>query len=178
MKSMDYRYIEQLLERYWEAQTSVEEESILRAFFRQEDIPAHLASYAPLFVYQEKASQTVAGESLSERLLRKVEEIEGESSLRVVYAQRVGVAKRFMPLLRAASVVAVVLLVSVTAQHALHQTDAMNMQEAGVAVEHTNGMTQPIQAYEAGVNNSKTVVNEKSSMGIIRTDSINQDSTL
>ena len=29
---MDYKYIEQLLERYWACDTSVEEEQILRAF--------------------------------------------------------------------------------------------------------------------------------------------------
>ena len=34
---MDYKYIEQLLERYWQCQTSVEEERILRDFFGQEE---------------------------------------------------------------------------------------------------------------------------------------------
>ena len=32
---MDYKYIEQLMERYWNAETSLEEESILRSFFSQ-----------------------------------------------------------------------------------------------------------------------------------------------
>ena len=30
---MDYKYITQLLERYWEGTTSLEEEQILKAFF-------------------------------------------------------------------------------------------------------------------------------------------------
>ena len=30
---MDYKDIEQLLERYWQCETSVEEESVLRDFF-------------------------------------------------------------------------------------------------------------------------------------------------
>ena len=34
---MDYKYIEQLLERYWEGETTLQEEAILRAFFSQED---------------------------------------------------------------------------------------------------------------------------------------------
>ena len=32
---MDYKYIEQLLERYWNCETSAEEEQILRIFFQQ-----------------------------------------------------------------------------------------------------------------------------------------------
>ena len=32
---MDYKYIEQLLERYWACETTLEEEQILRAFFLQ-----------------------------------------------------------------------------------------------------------------------------------------------
>ena len=39
---MDYKYIKQLLERYWNCETSLEEEDILRTFFSQEDIPSEL----------------------------------------------------------------------------------------------------------------------------------------
>ena len=49
---MDYKYIEQLLERYWQCETSLEEESELRSFFSEEEVPAHLLRYKELFVYQ------------------------------------------------------------------------------------------------------------------------------
>lgn len=39
---MDYKYIKQLLERYWRCETSLEEEKILRTFFSQKDVPAEL----------------------------------------------------------------------------------------------------------------------------------------
>ena len=39
---MDYKYINQLLDRYWKAETSLEEEEILRAFFSQDELPAEL----------------------------------------------------------------------------------------------------------------------------------------
>ncbi|MCE6984063.1 pyruvate ferredoxin oxidoreductase, partial [Pseudomonas frederiksbergensis] len=51
---MDYKYINQLLERYWRCETSLEEEDILRAFFSQADIPADLKRYQPLFAYQRE----------------------------------------------------------------------------------------------------------------------------
>ena len=37
---MDYKYISQLLERYWNAETTLQEEEILKAFFQQDNVPA------------------------------------------------------------------------------------------------------------------------------------------
>jgi hypothetical protein len=34
---MDYKYIEQLLDRYFEAETPLKEEEILKAFFEQSE---------------------------------------------------------------------------------------------------------------------------------------------
>ena len=50
---MDSKYIEQLLERYWQCETSLEEEAELRAFFSGSDVPKHLLRYKDLFVYLE-----------------------------------------------------------------------------------------------------------------------------
>ena len=49
---MDYKYINQLLDRYWKAETSLEEEEILRAFFSQDELPAELKPYQALFSYE------------------------------------------------------------------------------------------------------------------------------
>ena len=43
--------IEELLERYFEGQTSTEEEATLRRFFASGDVPKNLAMYKPLFAY-------------------------------------------------------------------------------------------------------------------------------
>ena len=48
---MDYKYIEQLLDRYFDGQTSIAEEQILKIFFSQDHIPAHLNAYVCLFRY-------------------------------------------------------------------------------------------------------------------------------
>ena len=45
---MDYKYIEQLMDRYWECETSLEEEQILRTFFSQEMTkPGIYLAFAP-----------------------------------------------------------------------------------------------------------------------------------
>ncbi|HEX8038842.1 MAG TPA: hypothetical protein VF490_06810 [Chryseosolibacter sp.] len=61
---MDSEKIDQLLSRYWNCETSLEEEQQLRAFFRQTDIPDHLQETAALFRYfdaQKNKSLTEAG---------------------------------------------------------------------------------------------------------------------
>ena len=53
---MDYKYIEQLLDRYFEAETTLKEEQILKAFFEQseEELPESLRQYKPLFAAMEQ----------------------------------------------------------------------------------------------------------------------------
>ena len=104
---MDYKYIEQLLERYWAAETSLEEEDILRAFFSQKEIPAELEQYRTLFVYEatEKESQ-VLGDDFDERILAKIEE-----EPHAVKAREIPFKARLMPLFKAAAVVAIILTI-------------------------------------------------------------------
>ena len=73
MTNMDYKDIEQLLERYWQCETSVEEESVLRDFFSREDVPAHLLRYKNLFVYQQVQQEVGLGEDFDARILAQVE---------------------------------------------------------------------------------------------------------
>ncbi|UII23596.1 hypothetical protein [Fulvivirga ligni] len=51
---MDLDRIEQLLEKYWECETSGEEEQELKEFFNNNEVPEHLKSVAPLFTYFSK----------------------------------------------------------------------------------------------------------------------------
>ena len=60
---MDCKYIEQLLERYWQCETSLEEEAQLRAFFNGSDVPEHLLRYKDLFVYQQLQQEVGLGDS-------------------------------------------------------------------------------------------------------------------
>ncbi|MDH6306504.1 hypothetical protein M2459_003240 [Parabacteroides sp. PF5-5] len=49
----DYKYIEDLLERFFDGETSNEEEKELYRFFSREDIPEHLLPYKQVFHYFE-----------------------------------------------------------------------------------------------------------------------------
>lgn len=107
---MDYKYIEQLLERYWQCETSVEEESELRIFFSAGEVPAHLLPYKDLFVYQQAQQEVRLGDDFDARVLAQVE-------VPVVKARRLTLTGRFIPLFKAAAVIALILSLGNVAQH-------------------------------------------------------------
>lgn len=69
---MDYKYIEQLLERYWTAETSLEEERILQAFFAQRELPEHLALYQPIFATFNEERQEQLSADFDARLKKRL----------------------------------------------------------------------------------------------------------
>lgn len=55
--------IEELLNRYFEGETSAAEEQQLRAFFRQGEVPPHLAPYRALFAYFDEEIRLAADQA-------------------------------------------------------------------------------------------------------------------
>ena len=107
---MDYKYIEQLLERYWRCETSLQEEEILRLFFSQEEVPTNLVPYKDLFIYEQEQKETdILGDDFNQKILEKVN---GDQPVK---ACTITMRKRLMPLFKAAAVVAILL----TLQNAL-----------------------------------------------------------
>lgn len=108
---MDYKYIDQLLDRYWSGETTLEEEQILRSFFSQPDVPADMAKYRSLFLYEQTEPKTdVLGDDFDERILSMI----GEQP--VVRARVVTLRQRLTPLFKAAAIVAIILTLSNAAQ--------------------------------------------------------------
>lgn len=108
---MDYKYIEQLLERYFECQTTLEEEDILRTFFSQKDVPASLLKYQDLFAYQlSEPKEDTLGETFDRHIMELVDEPYP------VRARTISITQRLKPLFKAAAVVAIVLTLGNAAQ--------------------------------------------------------------
>ena len=112
---MDYKYIEQLLERYWECQTTLEEEAILRNFFRQEDVPASLLPYRQFFNEQDEMAEEHLGKDFADKILRLVGE---ETPVHVCKARRLTFMRRLRPFYRAAGLIAILLTIG----NAAHQS--------------------------------------------------------
>lgn len=135
---MDYKYIEQLLERYWNCETSLEEEQILRSFFRQKEIPAHLLRYKQLFVYQEVEKEMGLGDDFDAKILAQVEKP-------VVKAKPLSIRARFMPLYKAAAMIAVLFAVGTAVQRSMERS---NSDVVLVHEEYRDTATDPQVAYE------------------------------
>lgn len=115
---MDYKYISQLLERYWRGETSLEEEQILRAFFAQLNIPSELEPYRCLFVYEQtEPKQDVLPDDFEERMLKMVGEDVPSTAHRATFSERLA------PLFRAVAIVAIVLTLGNAANLSLSDND-------------------------------------------------------
>ena len=104
---MDYKYIEQLLERYWEGETTLQEEAILRAFFSQDDIPANLMRYKSLF--DCGLQEETLSDDFDARILEQIGSDEPKAKI-------VTLASRLKPLFKAAAIVAILLTIGNAAQ--------------------------------------------------------------
>ena len=71
---MDYRRIEDLLEKYWSCETSIEEEEELRAFYTKQEIPEPFSRFKTLFIYQKKEKETGLNNAFDQKILRKIEQ--------------------------------------------------------------------------------------------------------
>ncbi|MCD7901089.1 MAG: hypothetical protein LUH22_14825 [Bacteroides sp.] len=114
---MDYKYIKEVLDRYWNCQTTVEEEAELRSFFISEDVPASLQPDKDLFLYQSIQKDLKVSNGFEEKVLAQIE-------LPVVKIRRVTLFSRFKPLFKAAAMVVVLLTAGSVIEYSLSDKSA------------------------------------------------------
>ena len=123
---MDYKYIEQLIERYFDCMTTLEEEQILRSFFSQEDVPAHLMQYRDLFVFEVMAQKEVLGEDFDSRMMDIIENTgkqEKKDSVSSFKGRIIALRQGVKPLIRAAAIVAVIISVGNIMEHSMQPVE-------------------------------------------------------
>lgn len=76
---MDSKQVEQLLEKYWSCETTLEEEKALREYFKQPRVPEALEESASLFRYFEQQRQhRITDASFDAALGRKLQPEKGK----------------------------------------------------------------------------------------------------
>ena len=74
---MEYSTAKELLEKYWNCETSIQEEEMLRRYFHQENIPPDLKKYQDLFRYYSGEREKVLNGEFDDRILGMLETKKG-----------------------------------------------------------------------------------------------------
>jgi hypothetical protein len=69
---MDSNQLEELIKKYWDCETSLEEEERLRNWFRSHDVPERFKETAALFTYFDEQKQKSAGEHFEKQVIKRI----------------------------------------------------------------------------------------------------------
>ena len=78
---MDSKEIGQLLEKYWNCETTLEEEQVLRSYFNGPDVPDQLKDAAELFRFFENERQRALNTEFDNDVLRSVKKTERKTKV-------------------------------------------------------------------------------------------------
>ena len=181
---MDYKYIEQLLERYWVAETTEKEESILRAFFSQPDVPAHLLPYKELFSYEQSQAEISLSDDFDEKILQKIGATEPQTI--VVRAKRESIFRSLRPLYEAAAAIAIVAMVGYSASSYLNKQNSQSpwdynpasYQDSYQSAQQSYKVVQDgLEMFQKTASADSTKQNDNPNMmsAMLQSDAINKD---
>jgi len=86
---MDSKRLEELLQRYWEAETSLEEEQELRKYFCNEQVPDQWKEASTLFHYFEKQRQLTVSGNFEDSVVSKIKAPRGRMMTLVQISLRI-----------------------------------------------------------------------------------------
>lgn len=109
---MDYKYIRELLNRYFECETTPSEERMLRAFFSGDDVPEEFVAYKAMFDAFDQESSLKVSPSFKADLLHRV----GQTSSVVARPRQFSLRIYLRPLYNAVATIAIVMLAGHVAQ--------------------------------------------------------------
>lgn len=69
---MDLRQVEKILEKYWEGNSSMEEERLIKDFFAFGDVPEHLERYRELFITEELSVNPILDRDFDQEIINKI----------------------------------------------------------------------------------------------------------
>ena len=163
---MDYKYIEQLLERYWACETSLQEEQILRTFFQQAEVPAHLMPYKAVFDVQQEQAEPTLGEDFDVRMLQMVDNDECSMfnvQCSMTKAQPLtGWRRSWRPFYQAAGLVALILTIGMAAQRSFDGSEDPQQDQYA-----------QIDSMESPVQEATPLPEQQAALAVEQTDSIN-----
>ena len=149
---VDYTYIIQLIDRYFDGETSLAEEQMLRLFFSQplaDDVPQQVRQWDALFRLADADREDMRlPDDFEQRIIAATEgaDTPGEKHPARVKAVTISLSERLKPLMRAAAAVAVLLTIGnamrFTMQQAQPQTDDINY------ADYHDTYTDPNAAYQ------------------------------
>ena len=153
---MDYKYIEQLIERYWEGCSTLEEEKILHTFFNQKEVPDELKIYQPIFSdEQANAMRAELSDDFEQRMLKLVEQDSSKQQ------RGICIKERLLPLMRAAAIVVIVLSVGNLVNRSMVAQQEEDINYAG----YQDTFSDPEVAYDK-VENALELVSEGMNMSM------------
>ena len=81
---MDSKKIEELVKKYWDCETSLEEEQQLREYFRGNDMPEHMRETASLFRYFDEQKSILVEPQFENRVVKKIKSTKHNNGGRVI----------------------------------------------------------------------------------------------
>jgi hypothetical protein len=81
---MDYNRIKDLLDKYWNCETSLEEEAELHTYFSSGEVHKDLKSYAPLFQYFKSEGGIRISKDFDKKIIRQFETGKKQAKQRVL----------------------------------------------------------------------------------------------
>ena len=75
---MDYKKVNELLEKYFDGETSLQEETMLSTYFNENEVAADLQQYQPLFQYFKEEQAIQLSDDFENRLATALEKLEAQ----------------------------------------------------------------------------------------------------